>query len=102
VGKVAGVAAAGAAAYLVTHAVLKYLGGRALAKEQAGVAATLALREAREQLAQQQGKPLTKAQSQAMSAEWKRQLIGLGYDPVTFTRKRSGAERFLSDYAPED
>lgn len=35
-----------------------------------------------------------------MKRAYQAQLVELGYDPVTFTRKRSGVENFLEDYNP--
>jgi len=99
-GQVALAAGAGIAAYLVTQRLLAALGGRAQKREEAGVAAALALRQARADLAKQQGYPITPAQAKEMGAAYKQQLIELGYDPVTFTRKRSGVEGFLEAYNP--
>jgi len=101
-GKGALVAAAGTAAYLGSRAVLSALGNRALNKEEAGVAATLALRQARTQLAAQLHRQPTAAELRQMSAGWKQQLIQLGYNPVTFTRTRSGVENFLTDYSSQE
>lgn len=99
-GQLAVAAGAGIAAYLVTQRVLAALGGKAQRAEEAGVNATLALRQARADLERQQGHKATPAQVREMSAAWKQQLVQLGYDPVTFTRKRSGVESFLEDYNP--
>lgn len=85
--------AAGVGAYFVTQKLLQYLGGKALSAEEAGVAASLAHREALQKYP---------AQKDQINAAWRNQLIELGYDPVTFTRKRSGLENFLSDYNPFD
>jgi hypothetical protein len=84
---------AGAGAYLVTNLLLKNLGGRALSKEQAGVQAAIAHRQALQAYPKEQA---------AINAAYKSTLIELGYDPVTFTRKRTGVEQFLSDYNPFD
>lgn len=84
-------AAAGAGAYLVTQKLLQYLGGRAQTAEEAGVNAARAHREAL--LAH----PNEKA---AINAAYKNKLIELGYDPVTFTRTRSGFENFVETYNP--
>lgn len=93
-------AAAGVAAYLVTQRLLQYLGGRAQAKEEAGVNAALAFRKARADFKQQQGRDPNRAELQEMKRAYQAQLVQLGYDPVTFTRKRSGVENFLEDYNP--
>lgn len=94
--------AAGVAAFFVTRALQKHLGRRAMRAEEAGVAAALANREARAMLAEQLGRPLTPAESRQLGAEYKRQLVALGYDPVTFTRRRSGAQRFFTSGLGED
>lgn len=101
-GQLALAAGAGIGAYLVTQRLLQHLGGRAQKKEEAGVAATLALRQARADFEAQQGRKPTAAESREMSAAWKAQLIELGYNPVTFTRQRSGVETFLETYNPFD
>lgn len=99
-GQLAVAAGAGIAAYLVTQKLLAALGGRAQKAEEAGVAAALALRQARADLVKQQGHPITPAQAKEMGAAYKAQLVQLGYDPVTFTRTRSGVENFLETYNP--
>jgi len=99
-GQVALAAGAGIGAYLVTQRLLQHLGGRAQKAEEAGVAATLALREARKDFAAQHGRQPTAAESREMSAAWKAQLIELGYDPVTFTRTRGAVSTFLEAYNP--
>jgi len=99
-GQLAVAGAAGVAAYLVTQRLLAALGGRAQGKEEAGVSATLALRQARADFEKQHGRKLTAAESREMSAAWKTQLLELGYNPTTFTRERSGFESFLETYNP--
>lgn len=99
-GQVALAAGAGIAAYLVTQKLLQYLGGSAQRAEEAGVNAARAFREARADLARQQGKPITPAQVREMGAAYKAKLIELGYDPVTFTRKRGAVSNFLEAYNP--
>jgi hypothetical protein len=97
-----GAAAAGVAAFFLTRSLQKYVGRRALAAEEAGVQAALAFREARQQMSAELGRALTQRESRALGAEYKRQLVGLGYDPVTFTRRRSGASRFFTSGLGED
>lgn len=94
--------AAGVGAFLVTRALQKYIGRRALEQEEAGVQAALAFREARAQLTLEQGKPPTRAQMAEMKDAYRAQLVTLGYDPVTFTRKRSGLSRFFTSGLGED
>lgn len=93
----AGVAIGGlAAGYWVGSKLNTYLAGRALSKEQAGVAAAQAFREARQDAADAKGAPLTAAEVRSMGTQYKAQLIELGYDPVTFTRRRSAIESFFT------
>ena len=99
-GQLAVAGAAGVAAYLVTQRLLQHLGGRAQAKEEAGVSAALAFRQARADFAQQQGRAPNRAELQEMKQAYQQQLVELGYDPVTFTRSRSRLEGFLEDYNP--
>lgn len=99
-GQVAVAAAAGVAAYLVTQRVLQHLGGKAQRAEEAGVNAALAFRQARADFKQQQGRDPNRAELAEMKRAYQQQLVELGYDPVTFTRKRSGFENFLEDYNP--
>lgn len=101
-GQLAVAAGAGIAAYLVTQRLLQHLGGAAQRKEEAGVKAAMALRQARADLEKQQGHPVTAAQAKEMGAAYKAQLIELGYDPVTFTYKRGAVSRFLEAYNPLD
>jgi hypothetical protein len=101
-GQVATAAGAGIAAYLVTQRILANMGSGAQRAEEAGVNAALSLRQARADLERQQGKPVTQAQAREMAAAMRTQLVQLGYDPVTFTRKRSRVENFLEDYNPLD
>src|SRR5262245_4987902 len=99
-GQVAVAAAAGVAADLVTQRVLQYLGGRAQAKEEAGVNAALAFRQARKDFETQQGRPPNRTELKEMGDAYKAQLLELGYDPVTFTRTRGRVAQFLEDYNP--
>lgn len=99
-GQVAVAAAAGVAAYLVTQRVLQYLGGRAQAKEEAGVNAALAFRQARKDFKEQQGREPNRTELKEMGDAYKAQLVELGYDPVTFTRTRGRVAQFLEDYNP--
>lgn len=102
VGQVALAGAAGVAAYLITQRLLQHFGSKALKKEEAGVAAALAFRQARADFQMQQGRMPNKAELQQMKQAYVAQLTDLGYDPVTLTRKRSGIESFLSTYNPFD
>lgn len=99
-GQVAVAAAAGVGAYLVTQRLLQYLGGRAQSKEEAGVNAAKALHQALEDYKQQHGQYPPPAERAAMKQAYQQKLVELGYDPVTFTRTRSGFEQFLEDYNP--
>ena len=99
-GQLAVAGAAGVAAYLVTQRVLEKLGGRAQGKEEAGVAAALAFRQARADFKQQQGRDPNRAELAEMKRAYQQQLVELGYDPVTFTRERSRVEEFLETYNP--
>lgn len=100
VGQVAVAGAAGIAAYLVTQRVLQHLGGAAQRKEEAGVNAALAFRQARADFKQRTGRDPNKTELAEMKRAYQAQLVELGYDPVTFTRKRTGLENFLEDYNP--
>lgn len=99
-GQVAVAAAAGLAAYLVTQRLLQHLGGGAQRKEEAGVNAALAFRQARADFKAQQGRDPNQAELREMSDAYKAQLLELGYDPVTFTRTRSGLDKFFETYNP--
>jgi len=100
---VAGVAIGGlAAGYWIGSQLNKHLAGRALSKEQAGVAAALAFRAARAEAERAQGAPLTAAQVRSLGAQYKRGLVELGYDPGTFVRVRSGFEKFFTGQEEED
>jgi hypothetical protein len=90
-----------AAGYYIGSQLNNLFAGRALGKEEAGVAAALAFRRAREAAANAKGAPLTAAEVRSMSSSYKAQLIELGYDPVTFTRKRSGFEDFFTGQEEE-
>lgn len=93
----AGVAIGGlAAGYYVGTKLNTYLAGRALSKERAGVQAALAFREARAEAAAAKGAPLSPSELRSMGDIYKAQLRALGYDPVTFTRKRGVVERFFT------
>lgn len=85
-----------AAGYFIGHELNNYLAGRALSKEQAGVQAALAFRQARAAAAARKGAPLTTAEVQSLGAAYKAGLVQLGYDPKTFTRTRSTVERFFT------
>lgn len=85
-----------AAGYYIGTQLNHYLAGRALEHEQAGVQAALAFRDARAQAAAAKGAPLTAAEVRSMGDVYKRQLVALGYDPVTFARRRSTVERFFT------
>jgi hypothetical protein len=99
-GQVAVAAAAGVASYLVTQRLLQHLGGRAQSKEEAGVNAALAFRQARADFKAQRGRDPNANELAEMKQAYEAQLLELGYDPVTFTRQRSGLERFLETYNP--
>lgn len=99
-GQVALGAAAGLGAYLVTQRLLENLGGRAQAKEEAGVNAARALHQALEDYKQQKGAYPPPAERAEMKQVYRDKLVELGYDPDTFTRTRSGLENFLETYNP--
>ncbi len=93
----AGVVIAGlAAGYYIGTQLNTYLAGKALAAEEAGVAAALAFRKARAAATARKGAPLTATEVRSLGAQYKAQLVALGYDPVTFTRTRSRVERFFA------
>lgn len=93
----AGVAIAGlAAGYYIGYNLNKYLAGKALSAEEAGLAAAKAFRDARAQAAARKGSALTAAEVRSLGAQYKAQLVSLGYDPVTFTRTRSALESFFT------
>lgn len=101
-------AAAGAAAYFGTQAILKHFGGAAVRSEEAGVKLALAARDARKEYALAhglRGAPPTygvpASVIREIGAGMKQQLAELGYN-AQGVRTRSGVETFLSDYAPED
>jgi len=101
-------AAAGAAAYFGTQAVLKHFGGKAVRGEEAGVKLALAARDARKEYALTHGLRgpapsygVPAAVIREIGAGMKAQLAELGYN-ASGVRTRSTAERFLSDYAPEE
>lgn len=85
-----------AAGYYIGTQLNRYLAGRALAHEEAGVQAALAFREARAQAAARKGAPLTQAEVASLGAVYKKALVALGYDPITFARRRSTVERFFT------
>jgi len=100
-GQLAIAGAAGVGAYLATQAILKRLGGRAQSQEEAGVSVAMATGDAiREYTKQHGGTPPSPAVRAEMKAAMQAKLVELGYDPVTFTRTRSGLEGFLETYNP--
>lgn len=97
-------AAAGAAAYFGTKAILKYFGGKAVAQEEAGVQLALAARAARYEYAMAhnlRGKPPTygvpASVIREIGAGMKAKLAELGYN-AQGVRTRSRTENFLSTY----
>jgi hypothetical protein len=99
----AGIAiAAGTLAYFGARAVLRRLAGLSLTPQKAGVQAALAFRQARADFKAENGRAPTAAEVKAMGVGYKKQLVALGYDPVTFTKKRNAVQRFLVDYEPEE
>ena len=100
VGQVAVAGAAGAGAYLLTQRLLQYLGGRAQSAEEAGVNAAKALHQSLEDYKAQYGAYPPTAERERMKATYQAKLVELGYDPVTFTRTRSGVAEFLETYNP--
>lgn len=93
----AGVAVGGlAAGYYIGSELNKQLVSQAPNAEEAGVRAALAFRNARAQAAARKGAPLTPAEVRSLGAVYKQQLVALGFDPVTFTRKRNIVERFFT------
>jgi len=99
-GQFAVAGAAGLAAYYVTSKLLAALGGRAQRKEEAGVAAAQAFHAGYNQFVQEQGRKPNAGELKEMRDAYRQQLLDLGYDPVTFTRKRSAVEGFLETYNP--
>jgi len=98
----AGVAIGGfAAGYWIGTELQKYVAGRALSAEQAGVEAARAFRAARAAAAAAKGAALTPAEIRSLGTQYKRQLVELGYDPITFTRRRTAAERFVTGFEEE-
>jgi hypothetical protein len=91
-----------AAGYYIGTQLNKYLAGRALSGEQAGVAAAKAFRQARADAAAAKGAPLSATELRSLGAVYKQQLIALGYDPVTFTRKRGAVESFFTGQEEEE
>lgn len=99
-GQLAVAGAAGVGAYLATQALLKYLGGRAQSKEEAGTSIALANGEAIREYKRIHGvNPPANVRAE-MKAAMQQKLVELGYDPVTFTRTRTGLEDFLETYNP--
>lgn len=90
-----------AAGYWIGTELQKRLAGRTLAAERAGVEAALAFRKARADAARAKGAPLSAAEVRSLGTQYKKQLIALGYDPVTFTRQRGAAERFVAGFEEE-
>jgi hypothetical protein len=99
-GQLAVAGAAGVGAYLVTRRLLQYVGGKAQRAEEAGVNAARALHDALEDYKANTGKYPPPAERARMKAAYQAKLVELGYDPVTFTRTRSGFESFVEDYNP--
>ncbi len=99
-GQVALAAGAGIGAYLVTKNLLARLGGAAQSKEEAGVQAGMALHDAIVEFQKEKGRAPTAAERAEMKSAYQAKLVELGYDPVTFTRQRSGVESFLETYNP--
>jgi hypothetical protein len=100
-GQLAVAGAAGVGAYLVTRRLLQYVGGKAQRAEEAGVNAARALHDALEDYRANTGKYPPPAERAKMKAAYQAKLVELGYDPITFTRTRSGFESFVEDYNPE-
>jgi len=101
-------AAAGAAAYFGTQAILKHFGGKVVRTEEAGVKLALAARDARKEYALTHGLRgpapsygVPASVIREIGAGMKQQLAELGYN-AQGVRTRSATERFLSDYAPEE
>lgn len=101
-------AAAGAAAYFGTQAILKHFGGKAVRQEEAGVKLALAARDARKEYALTHGLRgaaptygVPASVIREIGAGMKQQLAELGYNSQG-VRTRSASERFLADYAPEE
>lgn len=92
-----GVAIGGlSAGYWIGTKLNRYLAGRALAREEAGVQAALAFREARADAAAAKGAKLTAAETRSMGDVYKAQLVAMGYDPKTFTKKRGLIARWFT------
>ncbi len=99
----AGVAIGGlAAGYYIGTELQRALADRTLTAERAGVAAAQAFRRARTAAVRSAGRPLTPAESRSLGEQYKRGIVALGYDPVTFTRARNVAERFVGDFEEEE
>jgi hypothetical protein len=99
----AGIAiAAGTLAYFGARAVLRKLADQSLSPQKAGVQAALAFRQARADFKAERGRAPTADEVRAMGVGYKKQLVALGYDPVTFTKKKNAVQRFLVDYTPEE
>lgn len=84
-----------AAGYWIGSQLNTHLAGRHRKAQDAGVQAALAFRAARREAAAAQGRALTPAQSRSLGNVYKAQLIALGYDPVTFTKRPSLVDRFF-------
>jgi hypothetical protein len=96
-----GAVAAGLAAYYVSSKILERVGNRALDKEEQGVEAALAFRQARADFERDQGRPPTSAEVRQMGAAYKATLAELGYDP-SGVRVRTKLENFLTTYGSEE
>ncbi len=98
----AGVAIGGlAAGYYIGSEINNALVAQAPNAEEAGVRAALAFRRARAAAATRKGAPLSAAEVRSLGAVYKQQLVALGFDPVTFTRKRNVVERFFTGQEEE-
>lgn len=95
-----------AAGYWIGSKLNKYLvtqfGNSAVDKQKAGVAAALAFREARAEAEAAKGAALTSREMTGMASAYKKALVELGYDPVTFTYKRSAVESFFQSQADDE
>lgn len=95
----AAAAAAGVGAYLVTQRVLEHLGNEQLTREEAIVAADLALRDAFEDYKDEHGEYPAPSQRAAMKEAWARQIADLGYPVSWFGR---AFQNFIRDYASQE
>lgn len=102
--KLAGVAAAGVASYLVTRALLRHFGDQPMEAQRAGVEASKAFREARAEYQREHGVPPTGAQLRTMRDAWIHKLAELGYtvEGGAVEYQPNAAQRFLSTYSSEE